>query len=259
MKPSTATINYEDFNLEIKANNPQQLSTTLLVLGRLIGLRREFRKAIDPHPKNIIDCGANVGAYSIMFHYCFPDAHIIAIEPSSHNMPYIKYNCKDIPQIEIMQMAVGSRIEKAVMAQPTQEQKEMHNDFLDIHTACLSLYGASDHMREEVDVFPLDSLDLKRPVGFLKIDTEGHDLEVLIGAENILKEDKPNILIEIYEPNLKMAGIEPRDIFKLLAKQGYFPLWIYGKDYLFRYVGKDYLYDRIDYSFMAATKKGWEG
>jgi len=257
MKDSTAIVNYEDFSYDIKCINPQQLSTTLIVLGRLIGLRREFRKVINPYPKNIIDCGANVGAYSIMFHYCFPEANILAIEPSSYNMPYIRHNCKDIPQIEVRQVALGSKFGKGVLAQPTQEQREMHNDFLDIHTACLSLYGESKSMKEEVDIFPLDELDVERPVGFMKIDTEGADLEVLKGAEKIIKEDKPNILIEIYEPNLKMADREPRDIFKLLASWGFFPFYVYGKDYFFRYMGMDYLLDKLDYKFMEATPKGW--
>jgi FkbM family methyltransferase len=259
MKQSTAIINYDDLTLDIKANNPQQLSTTLMVLGRLIGLRREFRKVISPDPENIIDCGANVGAYSIMFHYCFPEANIIAIEPSSYNMPYITHNCKDIPNIEIRQLAVGSKFDRGVLAQPTLEQREMHNDFLDIHTACLSMYGASSMMKEEVDIFPLDELDLRRPVGFIKIDTEGSDLEVLKGAEKLLKEDKPNILIEIYKPNLAMAGVEPRDIFRLLAGWGFAPFYIYGKDYLFRYVGVDYFFDILDYKFMEGTPKGWAG
>jgi len=259
MKDSTAIVSYDDINLDIIARNPQQLSSTLIVLGRLIGLRREFRKVLTPYPQSIVDCGANVGAYSIMFHYCFPEAEIVAIEPSEHNMKYIKHNCKDIPQIEVRKLAVGSELGMGRLAQPTQEQREMHNDFIESHTACLSLYGKSNHMVEMVEIFPLDSLDIKRPLDFIKIDTEGHDLEVLKGGENIIREDKPSILIEIYEQNLNMVGIKPRDIFRLLAGWGFFPLWVYGKDYLFQYVGLDYLLDKLDYTFMEATKKGWAG
>jgi len=259
MNNSTAILNYDDIKLDIIANNPQALSTTIIVLGRLISLRREFRKVIDPHPKHIIDCGANVGAYSIMFHYCFPDATVLSIEPSSYNIPYLNHNCKDIPQIEIRQFAVGSKIGKGILAQPTQNQKQMHNDFIEIHTANLSLYGKSEFMKEKVDIFPLDSIDLNRPVGFLKIDTEGSDLEVLKGAENIIREDKPNILVEIFDGNLKMAGAEHRDIFRILAGWGFAPYYIYGKDYLFRYVGLDYFFDMLDYKFYEGTPKGWAG
>ena len=40
---------------------------------------------------------------------------------------------------------------------------------------------------------------IDRPVGFIKIDVEGHEMAVLHGATRILTDDKPNILIELEE------------------------------------------------------------
>jgi FkbM family methyltransferase len=250
VKDSTATINYEEHNYKIKAANPQQLSTTVGVLGRLIGLAKEFRKVVDPVPNSIVDIGANVGAYSIMFNYCFPHAKILAIEPSTNCMPYITYNCANIPEIEIRQFAVGSEQSQGMLAIPTSDQRVMHNDYHDTHTGCLSLYGKSNNLREEVDIFPLDELDVERPVGLIKIDTEGNELEVLKGAKKIIEEDQPVMLIEVHEPNLNMAGVTKRQLYRLLAGMGYFPLWQYGKDFLFYPKGIDYFLDKLDYKFM---------
>ena len=40
----------------------------------------------------------------------------------------------------------------------------------------------------------------KIPVGFIKIDVEGTEFDVILGAEEIIKRDRPNMLVEIYKP-----------------------------------------------------------
>lgn len=50
----------------------------------------------------------------------------------------------------------------------------------------------------EVEKVSLDDMDLG-PVGFIKIDVEGHELEVLRGAEKLLRRDHPAILVEAEE------------------------------------------------------------
>ena len=257
MKDSFATINYENRTYDIMCANPQQLSSTLMVLGRLVGLSGEFSQVINPLPTSIVDVGANVGAFSIMFDYTFPGTKIVAIEPGSTNIPYLTYNCKEIENIEVRQMAAGSIRRKAELALPNRDQKEFHNDYPESHTGCLSLYGKSDNMREEVDVFPLDDLELKRPIGLIKIDVEGHELHVLEGAKTIIEEDRPTMLIEVHEQNLVMAGTTKWNLFRKLSGLGYWPEWIYGSDYLFIYKGIDYFMDRLDYQFMEGTKRGF--
>ncbi len=200
MKDSTAVINYEDYSLDIKCANPQQLSTTVGVLGRLIGLTKEFNRNVSPAPKCVVDVGANVGSYSIMFHKTFPEAKIISIEPSSYNMPYLKHNCACIPDNEILQIALGDVRGRVEIAMPTEDQRVLMNDFPTSHTGCLSIYGQSDNLREEVDIYPLDELNIQRPVGFIKIDTEGYEQQVLRGARKIIREDSPVLLVEVHEP-----------------------------------------------------------
>ena len=49
----------------------------------------------------------------------------------------------------------------------------------------------------EVDVVSVDDLDLK-DVGFIKIDVEGHELDVLEGAVNTIERDRPVCMVEVY-------------------------------------------------------------
>ena len=61
----------------------------------------------------------------------------------------------------------------------------------------------------DIDIFKLDTLYSKKPNKVLKgikIDTEGEDLKVLMGAENLITKYKPKIIIEVREENKKDIG-----------------------------------------------------
>lgn len=58
--------------------------------------------------------------------------------------------------------------------------------------------GARQHGHVEVETLRLDDAGIDN-VGFIKIDVEGCELEVLKGARGILERDRPNLLVEIEE------------------------------------------------------------
>ncbi len=58
--------------------------------------------------------------------------------------------------------------------------------------------GDADHMRVTVRTARLDDLD-PPPVGFMKIDVEGHERAVLEGARGVIARDKPAMIIELEE------------------------------------------------------------
>jgi FkbM family methyltransferase len=255
MKDSTATINLEDGrSINLKGANPQQLGTVAVIIGRIKYLQSSFAKSIAISPLSVIDIGANIGAYSLLFNYFWPEANIMAIEPSSYNRPYLDYNLGHIPNIEIRQLALGSERSTGEIAVPSPAQKVINNDYWDTHTGTLSLYGKSEYLREKVEIYPLDELDVSRPVNFMKIDVEGHELEVLRGARETIKEDKPAMLIEVHDVNLEMAGTTKNQLFRYLAGLGYFPFRNMGVDMVFRHVGVGYILDRLDYSYV--TREG---
>jgi len=56
----------------------------------------------------IIDAGANIGAASIWFARMFPDARVIAVEPSPKNAELCRRNCRDLGNVEVVEAAIGS-------------------------------------------------------------------------------------------------------------------------------------------------------
>lgn len=63
-----------------------------------------------------------------------------------------------------------------------------------------------------------------RDVGFIKLDVEGHEAAVLSGAEGLLRESQPNLLIEAAEHNRPGAVASVAAVLRPLGYQGVF-LW----------------------------------
>ena len=68
----------------------------------------------------------------------------------------------------------------------------------------MSKGGTLSEEGQDINVCKLDTLLFKKfekKLNAIKIDTEGEDLNVLLGAENLIKEYKPKIIIEVREEN----------------------------------------------------------
>ena len=136
-----------------------------------------------------LDVGANKGvyAYAMLAH----SAAVHAFEPN--------------PKVfSVLQRWAGNRVQLHPLALSSESGSA---DLLVPRTkAGYSNQGASlsevkvsgEHGTVRVDAVRLDELALP-PVGFIKIDVEGFELEVLKGAAETLRRDRPNLLIEIEE------------------------------------------------------------
>jgi len=54
---------------------------------------------------------------------------------------------------------------------------------------------------QQIELETLDSMKIP-DVRFIKIDVEGHELEVLCGAQETIRQDRPHLLIEVREKHL---------------------------------------------------------
>ena len=71
----------------------------------------------------------------------------------------------------------------------------------------------------DVETRRLDSFDIG-PVGFMKVDVEGHEQEVLEGARGVLERDHPSLLVEVEERHRPGSVAS---VVGFLAKLGYEP------------------------------------
>ena len=56
----------------------------------------------------IIDCGANIGASPYYFSIEYPQSMVIGVEPESRNFARMQKHCKDLPNVKLLNNAIGS-------------------------------------------------------------------------------------------------------------------------------------------------------
>jgi FkbM family methyltransferase len=161
--------------------------------------------------KVFVDVGANIGNHCNFF--AQKGATGSAFEPSAQNFQLLKYNA---PGFACHKVALSRNHGEALlktypnsMGNNSLIQKGVGND--------------PERDCERVLVSTLDSFNLSG-VSLLKIDAEGSELDILLGAEQTIAKSSPLIWIELHEDaNLEAAqyGYRRADIVSLLADLGY--------------------------------------
>jgi len=189
-----------------------------------------IREASKIKPINhVVDVGANIGSTAILFHLAFPDATILALEPSRANYVCLERNIESIPQITPLRVGAYSKKCQLELAMPNAEQRP---DVVQRQSngGLLSIYGKGE-WEETIDVVRLDDV-VTAPVDLLKIDVEGAEIAVLDGAKRILTEDRPIIIAELRPSNMKFAGYTRDDYTNYISNMGYEPMGNYLGDAL---------------------------
>jgi FkbM family methyltransferase len=170
-------------------------------------------------PEVVIDVGACVGSLSWLFHRAWPDAKIYALEPVRESYSCLKKNIGHIPHIKPLRVGASDHKGTMTMAMPTIEQKQYANPGTTDNMGIMSVYGESELCRQEIEVEKLDNMF--RFADVIKIDVEGHDYQVLLGAERLLKESRPFLIVEMIPSNFVLGGNDVKDLLLLLARHNY--------------------------------------
>ncbi|MFC5583262.1 FkbM family methyltransferase [Rhodanobacter terrae] len=151
-------------------------------------LRRMVEAGVQP--RTVFDIG--VGNGTPWLYEAFPQAHFVLIEPQREFEPELQEICRRI-DAEYHLVGVGSKEQHLpiyrLLSSPT------GSSFLPPNAENEQRWGASEKSGE-IHVVPLDTYrELQGPF-FVKIDTEGFELEVLRGAVKIL-EQTDVVLMEV--------------------------------------------------------------
>jgi FkbM family methyltransferase len=148
---------------------------------------------------SVVDVGANIGYYTLMFHKVVGDAgRIICFEPESNNLRELKLNVSrnDLRNVQVFEAAVGDKDGSIKFAG--------------------GINGTISDVGElEVPIYRLDSL-IADHVDFVKIDVEGFEGAVLSGAEQVIERYRPTLFVEIH-PDLTTEHSH-QDIVDFLRK-----------------------------------------
>jgi FkbM family methyltransferase len=160
-----------------------------------------------------VDVGAHHGIYTLgasLF-----SRRVVAVEPQYHLARTLR---QSMPAgATLVEGALSSKPGEATLRIPLHEWDSRSH---------LDIGGEDDSQwrSQRVSLFRMDDI-VQDPVGFVKIDVEGHEREVLEGATRILTSDKPVFLIEIEERH-KAGSVG--DITRFMQERGYRGFFVEG-------------------------------
>jgi FkbM family methyltransferase len=210
--------------LDISRSNAQKL--LFLERERFVRERHLITRLLRPGIR-VVDVGANIGYYMLMFQSVVGSGgQIICVEPEPHNLIELKGNveCNRFSNVQIIEAAAGSS-----------------NGTVSL--AC----GINGIVREQgdgdinVNTVTLDSL-VDGKVDLIKIDVEGYEAHVLLGAECLIKTWNPVLFVEIH-PHLLLARYTVAAIFEFLNRH-------YGHIALYERRQERSILDRIESRYL---------
>jgi len=142
-----------------------------------------------------IDIGAHAGKYSIKLGQN-KLLKIIALEPDNYNFSLLIKNIALNNLTNVIPINKGAFFKKDRIPFYLSDKGE------GLH----SIFRTNDKWQSttiEVDALDniVNDLNLSGKIGLIKIDVEGAEVEVLKGAEKIIEQDHPNLIIEILMEN----------------------------------------------------------
>ena len=177
-------------------------------------------KYLDPE-KDVIDIGANIGFFSVLFAKSIKDRKVLSIEPTPNALRRLRRNLdlNNVSEKVVVFEGVVSDVNGLVNL-GTIEGKEEYSSL-----------GAMDHpainnnnkIQIETVSRTLDQLvsDNMIEPGFIKIDVEGAENLVLKGAVETLQRNRPIIVSELYDFLLKRNGTSAQQVISKLESLDY--------------------------------------
>ena len=202
-----------EFHVDLRDRIQRQMWCGCYEPHVMAALRRILRPG-----DTFVDLGAHIGYHSY-FAAGLVEAsgRVFSFEADPANFLQLRKNLQHFPQARQEHCAVWSG-EENLMFTRSESRKESG------WGALASVRNAPERKQVEVRGVSLDAwskgmgLEAIRAV---KIDVEGAELAVLNGAERVLHNMRPIVVLEISEPLLRQAGTSAVMIEQLLRRHGY--------------------------------------
>lgn len=140
----------------------------------------------------VIDAGANVGSFSILVAHYYPNAKIFAFEPTPLTYEFLKKNTAPYPNIIPINAGLA--------------EKEGERDFIVSSVGTTGnhffdgVHMGESQIGDKVMSVTITTIDkaVGSPVDFIKIDTEGYEENILMGARETIKKYRPIVHLSAY-------------------------------------------------------------
>jgi FkbM family methyltransferase len=171
----------------------------------------------------VFDVGANIGQSAQRFMARFPVTGLHCFEPVADTFGQLVENMAGDARVRCHQVALGSKDETALI---TADARSTGNRII-------AGRAATSHAVESVTVRTGDGFCRDygiEKISFLKIDTEGHDLQVIAGFAEMLRRQQADLIqVEAGMNHLNRRHVPLAEIMAFLAPLGYVLFGLYDQ------------------------------
>lgn len=179
--------------------------------GRIYqGAHVDYLRRLVPNARNIIDIGANIGQSAVEYSKFSQVTHAFEPSPSSFAHLTETINLNDCKNVRLYNCAVG---------ETTQEMRITHRRN---NTGSNHLLAPNRNVKNSkiIQVNRLDDYNFT-DVDIIKIDVEGFEMSVLLGAEQTIQHNRPVIQTEVIERHLCRNATTAQDIQNWFTARNY--------------------------------------
>lgn len=184
---------------------------------------RAYRRLVKPGD-TVLDIGANIGAHTLHLARCIsPTGRVIAFEPTAYAYHKLQQNISLNPRLagliqaeQIMLVGPDDAPVKPQLYSSWQIRGAVANSHPKHGGRLMDTTGARQTTLDRY-------LAGHKPgaVSLIKMDVDGHECQVLRGARELLRRDKPILLLEMMPYGLEEAGTSLDEILAILSGHGY--------------------------------------
>lgn len=152
---------------------------------------------------NIVEVGANIGNH--MLYYCsqLQAQTVYCFEPNKINRSVLEKNISLNHlenNVKVFDVALGEKSGIGV-----------EKSFSLANTGMNRIEAVDANAIHGISIKPMDDFKFEK-IDFIKIDVEGFEVQVLIGAKETILKNKPIIMVEVFEDNLAFVNAFMTDL-----------------------------------------------
>jgi FkbM family methyltransferase len=217
----TLLVRPENIPAEVEINARSELALRIILTGEY---EPEFTAAIAnipvPAGDTVINVGANIGLITLFAARNWPDANVVAVEPNPEAFVLLQRNIARAGlggRVRALQACI-SRDESSVELAYVPNRSEYSSIGQIVHPATAGL----ETRKVAVRATTLGQADPEiRRIALVLIDTEGAEYLVLEGGRDVIRRDRPVIVLECEDRLMAKFGASAKATCALLEAEGY--------------------------------------
>lgn len=199
--------------------NDKYIGKSLSEYGEWSEAEVNLIKQLVNNNENIIEVGSNIGTHTIpLAKHVSNGGQVFAFEPQSQNYKLLLDNINDneIKNVEVSKLALSSKEGEAFMNKFDENKTSNFGD--------ARIFSDNNENYEKVPVKTLDQIYYDKTqenfsVKLIKCDTQGQELNIIIGAKKIIDKYKPYLYVENDDVHTS------KNLIEKIKSMGYVMFW----------------------------------